>query len=426
MQRSPLIVIFTTVFIDLVGFGIVIPVLPFYAEGTVFNATPRMVGLLFASYSIMQLIFSPVLGGLSDKYGRRPVLLLSIIGTGIGFLVLGFATTIFMLFVGRILDGITGGNISTAQAYIADITTQENRARGMGMIGAAFGFGFIFGPAIGGILSQWGIHVPFFFAAALCFANALLLYFRLPETVTGDHPAKNRAGGGRSLRHVLNSLRQPRLSFVLIIYFLFIVAFSIMTTSFSLYTMFRFGYDAQHTGYLFAYVGLIAVIIQGGLIGRLVKRFGELPLVIVGALCFAISLFAVPFVGPAAGGLAALLIGGGVFSMGNSLATPALTSLASKSVGAGEQGVVLGVTQSVASLARAVGPFLAAVLINSSIAHLGADGLPHYMSDRSLFVTFWTGAAIMFVAFFIAFYFSRVQKTIPRATLQTEQQALRD
>jgi DHA1 family tetracycline resistance protein-like MFS transporter len=418
MKRSPLIVIFTTVFIDLVGFGIVIPVLPFYAEGTAFNATPRTVGLLFASYSIMQLIFSPILGSLSDKYGRRPVLLLSIIGTGIGFLVLGFATTIFMLFAGRILDGITGGNISTAQAYIADITTKENRAKGMGLIGAAFGLGFIFGPAIGGILSKWGIHVPFFFAAAMCFANAVLLYFTLPETVTANRPAQNSAAGGRSLKHVINALRQPRLAFVLIIYFLFIVAFSIMTTSFSLYTMFRFGYDAQHTGYLFAYVGLIAVIIQGGLIGRLVKRFGELPLVVFGALCFAISLFAVPFVGPAAGGLAALLVGGGVFSMGNSLATPALTSLASKSAGPGEQGAILGVTQSVASLARAVGPFLAAVLINSSIAHQGADGVPHYMSDRSLFITFWTGAAIMFVAFFLAFYYGKVR---PQPTLQTEQ-----
>jgi len=403
MKRSPLIVIFTTVFIDLVGFGIVIPVLPFYAEGTAFNATPRTVGLLFASYSIMQLIFSPILGGLSDKHGRRPVLLLSIIGTGIGFLILGMATTLWMLFIGRILDGITGGNISTAQAYIADITTEENRAKGMGLIGAAFGLGFIFGPAIGGILSHWGIHVPFFFAAALCFANATLLFFTLPETVTADHPAKHSAAGGRSLGHVIASLKQPKLAYVLVIYFLFIVAFSIMTTSFSLYTMFRFGYNAQHTGYLFAYVGLIAVIIQGGLIGRLVKRFGEIPLVIFGALCFAISLFAVPFVGPAAGGLGALLLGGGVFSMGNSLATPALTSLASKSVGPAQQGVVLGVTQSTASLARAVGPSLAAILISSSIAHLGADGVRHYMSDRSLFVTFWTGAGIMLVASLLAF-----------------------
>ena len=407
MDRSRLIVIFTTVLIDLIGFGIVIPVLPFYAEGTIFNATPRTVGILFASYSVMQLIFAPILGRLSDKYGRRPVLFLSIIGTGIGFLVLGLATTLWMLFAGRILDGITGGNISTAQAYIADITTSENRAKGMGLIGAAFGLGFVFGPAIGGILSRWGIEVPFLFAASLCFVNAILLYFRLPETVTRDHPAKHQAAGGRGISQLLKSMKQPRLAFVLVIYFLFIVAFSIMTTSFSLYTMFRFGYDAQHTGYLFAYVGVIAVIIQGGLIGRLVKRFGELPLVIVGAFCFAISLFAVPFVGPAAGGLGALLIGGGVFSAGNSLATPALTSLASKSVGPAEQGTILGVTQSVASLARAVGPSLAAVLIASSVAHLGADGEPHFMSDHSLFVTFWTGAAIMLLAFFLAFYFSR-------------------
>jgi DHA1 family tetracycline resistance protein-like MFS transporter len=272
MKRSPLIVIFTTVFIDLVGFGIVIPVLPFYAEGTVFNATPRTVGFLFASYSIMQLIFSPILGRLSDKYGRRPVLLISIIGTGIGFLIIGFARTLWMLFFGRILDGITGGNISTAQAYIADVTTKENRAKGMGLIGAAFGLGFIFGPAIGGILSRWGIHVPFFFAGGLCFANALLLFFTLPETVTKDHPARQSAAGGRGLAELLQSLKEPKLAFVLTIYFLFIVAFSIMTTSFSLFTMFRFGYDAQHTGYLFAYVGLIAVVIQGGLIGKLVKR----------------------------------------------------------------------------------------------------------------------------------------------------------
>ena len=403
-----MVVIFTTVFIDLVGFGIVIPVLPFYAEGTRFNATPRTVGLLFASYSIMQLVFSPVLGRLSDKYGRRPVLLISIIGTGIGFLILGFATTLWMLFVGRILDGISGGNISTAQAYIADITTKEDRAKGMGLLGAAFGLGFIFGPAIGGVLSQWGVAVPFLFAAGLCFANAALLYFTLPETVTPDHPARISAAGGRTWADLIKSLTQPRLGFVLIIYFFFIVAFSIMTTSFSLYTMFRFGYDAKHNGYLFAYVGLIAVIVQGGLIGRLVKRFGELPLVVVGALCFAGSLFAVPFVGPYRGGLIALLIGGGIFSLGNSLSTPALNSLASKSAGPAQQGGVMGVTQSVASLARAVGPALAAVLIHSAIAYTGADGKAHFMSDRSLFVTFWTAAGIMFLAFLLAVYFTRV------------------
>src|SRR5712671_2546199 len=226
MKRSPLLVIFVTVFIDLVGFGIVIPVLPYYAEGTKFGATPSQVGLLFASYSIMQLIFAPVMGRLSDKHGRRPVLLVSILGTCVGFLILGFATTLWMLFLGRIIDGISGGNISTAQAYIADVTTKENRARGMGLIGAAFGLGFVFGPAIGGILSHWGIGVPFLFAAGLCFANALLLYFTLPETVTPDHPARVSAAGGRGLAQLIQSLRDPRLGYVLIIYFLFIVAFS--------------------------------------------------------------------------------------------------------------------------------------------------------------------------------------------------------
>lgn len=407
MKRSPLVVIFTTVFIDLVGFGIVIPVLPFYAEGTIFNATPRTVGLLFASYSVMQLIFSPILGRLSDRFGRRPVLLISIIGTGIGFLILGFATTLWMLFVGRILDGITGGNISTAQAYIADVTTKEDRAKGMGMIGAAFGLGFIFGPAIGGILSRWGVHVPFFFAAFLCFANTVLLFFTLPETVTKDHPARISAAGGRGLSQLIKSFSHPRLGYVLLIYFLFVVAFSIMTTSFSLYMMFRFGFDAQHTGYLFAYVGIIAVIVQGGLIGRLVKRFGELPLVIAGALFFAVSLFAVPLVGPNRGGLIALLVGGGVFSLGNSLATPALNSLASKSASAGEQGTVLGVTQSVASLARAVGPSLAAILIHSTILHMGVDGALHNMSDRSLTITFWSASGIMFAALLLAIYFAK-------------------
>jgi DHA1 family tetracycline resistance protein-like MFS transporter len=143
MKRSPLLVIFVTVFIDLVGFGIVIPVLPFYVEGTQFDASPRVVGLLFASYSVMQLIFTPILGRLSDRYGRRPILFFSLLGTSAGFFILGFATTLWMLFAGRIIDGITGGNISTAQAYIADVTTEENRAKGMGLIGAAMRGGFI-------------------------------------------------------------------------------------------------------------------------------------------------------------------------------------------------------------------------------------------------------------------------------------------
>src|SRR5215210_737656 len=346
MKRSPLLVIFVTVFIDLVGFGIVIPVLPFYVEGTRFDASPRVVGLLFASYSIMQLIFSPILGRLSDKYGRRPVLFISLLGTGVGFLIMGFATTLWMLFAGRILDGITGGNISTAQAYVADVTTPENRAKGMGMVGAAFGLGFIFGPAIGGILSRWGINIPFLFAAGLAFSNAILLYFTLPETVTPDHPARTSAAVGR-WSQLARALKQQRLALVLSIYFLFIVAFSIMTASFALFTMYRFGYDAHDTGWLFVFVGVIGAIIQGGLIGRLVKRFGEVPLIIAGAALFAASLFIIPLTSPQTG------------------------------------------------LARTVGPLLSSALIYSAVVTYGADRKIHNLSDHSLRMTFWSAAAIM-------------------------------
>jgi DHA1 family tetracycline resistance protein-like MFS transporter len=405
MKRSPLLVIFVTVFIDLVGFGIVIPVLPFYVEGTKFNASVRMVGLLFASYSVMQIIFTPILGRLSDRYGRRPVLFISLLGTALGFLIMGLAWTLPLLFLGRVIDGITGGNISTAQAYIADITTPENRAKGMGLIGAAFGLGFIFGPAIGGILSKWGIGVPLFFAAGLAFCNAVLLYFVLPETVDKDHPARVSAAAGR-WSQLAHALKQQRLAFVLTIYFLFVVAFSIMTTSFALFTMYRFGFDAEHNGYVFALVGVVGAIIQGGLIGRLAKRFGEVPLTITGALLFAVSLFMIPLIGPGTGLLTFILVGAG-FAIGNSLATPSLTSLASKSVGPAEQGSVLGVTQSAASLARVVGPTLSSFLIYSAVATLGADGKTHNMSDHSLFATFWTAAAIMFIAFLIALYFAR-------------------
>ncbi len=406
MKRSPLLVIFITVFIDLVGFGIVIPVLPYYAEGTKFGATPSQVGLLFASYSVMQLVFSPVLGRLSDKYGRRPVLLISLLGTALGFLILGFATTLAMLFLGRIIDGISGGNISTAQAYVADVTTKENRAKGMGLIGAAFGLGFVFGPAIGGILSRWGVNVPFLFAAGLALANTVLLYFTLPETVTPDHPARVSAASGRSWKQVFAALREPGLASVLTIYFLGIVAFSIMTASFSLFMMFRLGYDAFHSGWIFAYVGVISAIVQGGLIGRLVKRFGEPLLVLVGAVLFMASLVMAPFVKPA-GGLITILIMGAATSIGQALSAPTLSSLASKSASAAEQGSVLGVMQSIASLARAVGPSLAAVLISSAVAHVGYDGVPQKMSDSSIARTFWTAAGIQFAGLLIAIYFAR-------------------
>jgi DHA1 family tetracycline resistance protein-like MFS transporter len=397
---KPLIIIFITIFIDLVGFGIAIPVLPDYAKNE-FGASPFVIGWLLASYSIMQFVSTPFLGQLSDKYGRRPVLFFSLLGTSVAALITGLSSTLPLLFFGRIFDGATGGNISTAQAYIADITTKENRAKGMGLIGAAFGLGFIFGPAIGGILSKFGSHTPFFFVSALAFTNAVLLYFILPESrKSGEsEPIEKR---GNRFGELFESFADSRFGIVTLLYFLLVVAFSIMTTVFVQYTSFRFGYTPEQNGYLFAFIGVLAIILQGGVFARLVEKFGETRLVVIGSVLLAGSFFAVPFVGPETGGLTALLIGIAFFSIGNSLSSPALTSLASKEAPEESQGKTLGILQSAASLARAIGPALSAFLLYSATA-------PGNLSDYTLYRTFWTAAAIMIVTVLISLYFAKTE-----------------
>lgn len=393
---KPMLVIFLTILIDLIGFGIVIPLLPFYAER--FRATPFDVGMLVASYSAMQFVFSPILGGLSDRYGRRPILFISIVGSGIGYLTIGLASTLWMVFLGRIIGGVTAGNLSTAQAYIADITSRRNRAKGMGLFGMAFGLGFIMGPALAGFLGGFGKEVPFYVAGGMSFANAVLLLMVLPETRIGGHKADISLSSRFSA--IASSFRDKRLTVINLQYFLVVTAFSMMTTAFAYFTSLNYGYGVTETGYVLAYVGLIAVVVQGGVFGALAQRFGEVALVISGCVILILSLAAAPFITSQSAGLAGLLVGTACFALGNSLSSPSLSSLASKNASEEDQGRAMGVMQSGASLARVVGPALCGVLLNNHAGQI--DGY-------SLRRNFWVAAAIMVLALAAAGYYRSIE-----------------
>lgn len=366
----------------MVGFGIIIPVLPLYALH--FGASSVANGFLIGIYSAVQFFGSPLWGKLSDRVGRRPVLIFSVLGTALGFYMMGSAQTLAMLFVARIIDGVSGGNIGTAQAYIADITTPEERSGAMGFIGAAFGLGFIFGPAIGGLLTSCGYGAPFYFAAGLALLNALLIFLFLPESLDAEHRAHPTQR--QAIRDVLQHSNRAIFTTVIAIYFFLITGFSIMTALYALFMDHRFQLDARHTGYVFAFIGIIGVIIQGGMIRKLVKRYGERRLAAYGALVLAASLFLLP-VSKEIGGLNALLLFSGGIAVGNSLLTPTINGLLSRSVDKRWQGRALGLMQSSGSLGRAFGPALGGWLATrDSLGHYGRT--PFFVSGLLLLVAF--------------------------------------
>ena len=380
--RSPLGLIFLTLFIDMLGFGIVIPVLPLYAEGTI-KASSAQLAWIVGIYSLLQLVCAPLFGKLSDRIGRKPVLVVSILGTAVGFVVLGAATTVWMLILGRIIDGASGGNISTAMACIADVTTKENRSRNMGLVGAAFGLGFMLGPAIGGVLSKhFGLATPFYFAAGLALLNALLVWLRLPETLTAESRA--RAKERATVGEVFHGGRAGMITAILASQLAAVTGFSIMTALFALYCEKRFGYDTAQVGYILAYVGLLGVLFQGGLLRRLLKKPIEKELAVIGAVVLALSMAALPFTHT----LGVLLVVCFGISLGNSFVTPTLNGLASRSTDAHCQGRLLGLMQSAGSLGRFLGPMVGFGLVS-------LDGAADYART-----SFFVSAAILALAIF--------------------------
>ncbi len=359
MDKKRLFSILLVVFIDLLGFSLILPLLPYYAE--TFNASKFTTGLLIAVYALMQLIGAPILGRLSDRFGRRPVLLVSVFGTFLGFLLLGFANTLWILFAARIIDGITGGNLSVAQAYISDVTDAQNRAKGLGFIGAAFGIGFIIGPVTGGVLSQYGYNVPAFAAAGLSLINLVLIYAWLPESLTKER--RDQAGEQRQPKVTFDALivalKRPFTGSLLITRFFFGLAFAIFQTIFSLYALAKFNLSARDTGFVLTYVGFLSVFVQGFLIGRLTNRFREDHLI-----TFAVALMAVSLLGWAlAPSVFWLLVVLTPTSISGGILNTLLSSTLTKAVAPQEIGGILGLSASVESSTRIIAPILGGALL---------------------------------------------------------------
>jgi DHA1 family tetracycline resistance protein-like MFS transporter len=391
MKRNPLALIFAFVFIDLLGYSLFLPLLPYYAD--TLGASPVWVGLLIASNALAQLVASPTIGRLSDRYGRRTLLIWSIVGTLVSFLLLGLVeplgavldgltggalglgtAALVMLFASRILDGLTGGNIALARAYITDVTDEESRARGLGMIGAAFGLGFIVGPAMGGLLSNWApatalfaqaglprYAVPAFVAAVLAILNLAGVLLWLPESLTPERRTQmgQRSRSILSITELWAAMKRPRFGPLLHTTFVHSLAFGLFTANFALYTQIRLGLSDQATSYILTYVGLLVVLVQGLAIGRLTARFDETRLILGAALLMVPSLLAWAIVG----NVPLLLVVLAPLALGGGVLNTVISSLITKSVHRDEVGGALGLSASLESLTRVLAPALGGLLI---------------------------------------------------------------
>ena len=373
MNPKPrLIVIFLTVLVDLIGFGIILPLLPVFAKQ--YGASGLVVGVLMAAFSAMQFVFGPIWGRISDRIGRRPVMLASSAVAALSYVVFalgcGFqgAAALWIFFVSRLIAGACGANITVAQAYIADITPPADRSRRMGLVGMAFGLGFIIGPAIGALSVRWlGTPGPGWVAAAICLVNFISATIFLKESWT---PQAEHVRPRPHMEQWVHILRQPAIALLIGVFFFMMISFSCFETTMGLLVIKNFNLDLAHPhdvqviGYLFTYCGLIGALVQGGLIGRMVKAFGEPKLIALSLILVAASFFPLPFLTQ----WPPLLVAIGVLAFGSSLARPPLFGLLSRLVPADEQGATLGVAQSAGSLGRIFGPIMAGTLMHVRLA----------------------------------------------------------
>ncbi len=387
LLRSPLFLMALTVFIDITGFGLILPLLPFFAGRL--GASPAGVGMVLTIYALAQFLFTPLVGALSDRYGRRPIILASLLIEAFGFALTALAGSFGALLLARFVGGLGASNLGSAQAVVSDVTTPERRARGMGVIGAAIGLGFVVGPALGGLLAATGAQTPFWAAMGVALANALLALLFLPET-RKLQASRTDVLPHRGLLALLGGWRlaasHPVALRLVAINLLFTVAFAAMEAMFPLLAHHTFGWGATQTGYIFTYVGVLVVVMQGGLVGRLVIRFGERRLLLAGLVLLAAGLLLLPL----STNLALLLVSTGLLSIGDGAVTPVSSTLLSFASPPGAQGEMLGLAQGVGGLGRVLGPlgagwlfslgrgapFVAGALLALVAAGIGLLGLP--------------------------------------------------
>jgi len=350
-QRSGLTLIFLTVFIDLLGFGILIPILPAFAKKELL-VDEAAIGIAIASYSFIQFLFNPIAGRLSDKYGRRPIIIIALLINASGYLVFAFTTSYLMLITARIIAGIGGSTIGAAQAYIADVTTKENRAKGMGKIGAAFGLGFVFGPLIGGFLSSYGYMITGFAAAGFSMTAFLLTVFLLPESNLNRGEMDTGPYRLFNLRALKETFKKKELAILIVLFFILTFSFANIYGTFALLGIDVYGFSDLQNGYMYGIVGMTAAIVQGGLIGLFTKLLGQSKIMIIGSFLITVTLALIPY-GGSFWGLAIVVI---FLAMGNGILNPTLLSLISEITDENVQGVTLGINQSFSAFARVLGP----------------------------------------------------------------------